>query len=330
MKRLIILVSLSFFIIQLPAQILGEDEDVNQNDFTFESLNELDARMALQLAERKLQTMLAGAINTGLASVPWVGTGGVQREILGSNVKLDELITLSKNYNYKLTSVLGNILKVVKESRDGTIATRAKNLFLKGKVIQEATDLIRKIDRFKSICEKLSEEGWNDANMVRAVILADALMKKVEDISKVLIDAWNSSDQQENKRRLEEVQEQLKQLNDYIEQQEKEIQGVVNAIYTNRLKNEITESLFQGMYNYELEQEEAKEKLDETVHQTRSILIIFRNIWWIVIAIFAFAALIGYFAKFYFEKDNLISAYIPYWIITLAIAAMLGSLLELI
>ena len=93
---IVLLVSISS---NIQSQILKDDEDIKNKEFTFESLNELDSRMAIQLAERQAQTLLTGIVNKALAAVPYVGSTGVQQEAFGTNLKMDELITLNKNYN---------------------------------------------------------------------------------------------------------------------------------------------------------------------------------------------------------------------------------------
>lgn len=312
------------------AQILKHDEDVNENEFSFDALNEMDARMAMQFSERKLNTLINGAVNKALSTVPFIGTGGVQAEILGTNIKLDELITLNKNYNYKLTSVLGNILKLTKESQDGTILHRAENLAMKAKVIKQSVDVISKIEKLKRIYEQLNENGWRNTDMIRAVTLLDALMKKVEELSKTLIDAWNATDYQQQKKDLKEAQEKLKALNKYISHEVAEVVSITNTIYTQKLNDKLTRSYFESIYNYKYTREEAEEKLKENVSGGRNMLIAFRNVYWLIISIVAMIAAIGYVFRLYTEKDNIISSQITYWLLTLAIVAFLGVLLELI
>ena len=50
---IVLLVSISS---NIQAQILKENEDVREKDFSFEALNDLDSRMAVQLAERQVKT----------------------------------------------------------------------------------------------------------------------------------------------------------------------------------------------------------------------------------------------------------------------------------
>lgn len=330
MKHIFILLLCILLAIDNKAQILGQDEDINKEEFTFQALNELDARMAIELTERKIKTLLAGAANTVLSAVPLVGTEGVQQEMLQTNIRMDELITLNKNYNYKLMSALGNILKITKEARDGTIAKRAENMIMKAKVIKQAADVIHKTERLKKSYEILSENGWRNSDMIRTVIQLDALMKKVEELTQILIDIWKSADYQQQKKKLEETQEKLSSLEEYLDGQVIEIDEVAREIYTNKLNDEITRGYFSGIYNFEHTKEEALAKYNSTVTETKSTLIAMRNFYWALLGIMAFIAAIGYVFKLYTSRDNIISTQIVYWALTLAIAAFLGVLLEFI
>ena len=328
MKKIILIGFLS--IIPSYAQILGHEEDMNEDAFSFESLDMLDARMATQLAQRKITTLLSGIANKALATVPFVGTTGVQQELLGTNMKFDELITLNKNYNYKLTATLGNILKLTKEVNDGTLVGRAKNLAMKAKVIKQSVDVITKAERLKKAYEQLSENGWRNSDLIRGVVLLDGLMKKAEELSKTLIEAWKASDYKQQQKRLEEVQEKLKNLDNYLSNEVVQMQSVVDNIYTQKLNNKINRSYFEGIYNYKYSQEVAKEKLQTTISDTQKNIIAFRNLYWLIVSIIAFVAAIGYVFKLYTTRENIISGQIVYWILTLAIVAFLGTLLEFI
>lgn len=330
MKK-ILLIGLCFLsVYHSYAQILQHDEDVNDEAFTFESLDALDARMATQFAERKLKTLLTGIANKALATTPFIGSSGVQQELLGTNVKFDELITLNKNYNYKLTACLGNILKLTKEVNDGTLTGRAQNLMMKAKVIKQSVDVITKAEKLKKAYERLSENGWNNNDLIRGVVLLDGLMKKAEELSKTLIDAWKSSDYRQQQKRLEEVQEKLKALDNYLSNEVVEIQSVVDDIYTEKLNNKISRSYFEGIYNYKYTQEEARAKYQTTISDSKNNLIAFRNFYWLIVSIIAFVAAIGYVFKLYTTRENIISSQMVYWILTLAIVAFLGTILEFI
>lgn len=330
MKYLFILLLFTLTIHSVRAQILKADEDLNEEEFTFESLDELDGRMAIQLAERKLKTMITGVTNASLAAVPFVGTGGVQQELLGTNMKFDELITLNKNYNYKLTAALGNILKVIKNAKDGTLADRAESILLKGKVIKQSVDLVSKIEKLKKSYERLSDNGWKNSDIIRSISQLDILMKKAEELTQTLINAWNATDHQQRKQRLEETREKLKDLDNYVTNEISEMDYIVKKMYTQKLNDELSRSYFDGIYNYKLSPDEAKLELESTISESHNNLIAFRNVYWIVVAIIAFIAAIGYVFRFYTENDNMISANIIYWMLTLAITAFLGVLLELV
>lgn len=331
MIRIKVIMLFTFIYIgNMQAQILKHDEDVNEKEFSFDALNEMDARMAMQLSERKINTLLNGAINKALATVPFLGTSGVQQELLGTNIKLDELITLNKNYNFKLTACLGNILKLTKEGQDGTILDRAENLAMKAKVIRQSVEVISKIEKLKRVYEQLNENGWKNSDMIRAVTLLDGLMKKVEELSKTLIDAWNATDYQQQKRDLKAVREKLKALDQYVSHEVAEMATIKNAIYTQKLNDKLTRSYFESIYNYKYSREEAEEKLKDNITSSRHNLIAFRNFYWLIVSIAAMIAAIGYVFRLYTEKDNIISSQITYWLMTLAIVAFLGVLLELI
>ena len=64
---IVLLVSISS---NIQAQILKENEDVREKDFSFEALNDLDSRMAVQLAERQVKTLMSSVVNKALAAVP--------------------------------------------------------------------------------------------------------------------------------------------------------------------------------------------------------------------------------------------------------------------
>lgn len=119
--------------ISLQAQVLGDDEDVDPDEFTWKKLSAMDSRYALSLAERKLTTILMSGVNKALAAVPMVGTEGVAAEMGITNLKMDELIVANQNYNHKMTAVLANILKATKEAKDGTLTERASNIAKKAK-----------------------------------------------------------------------------------------------------------------------------------------------------------------------------------------------------
>lgn len=330
MKRIIVIILSICFCLCSQAQILDSDEDVNVDEFSFDILNELDARMAVQLAERKLKTLLTGTANSALAAVPFVGTEGVQVELLGTNLKMDELITLSKNYNYKLTNTLGNILKITKEARDGTFVTRAENLAKKVKVVKQSVDIIERVEKLKNNYETLQRNGWKNSDMIRAVIQLDALMKRIEDLTNTLLKAWKNANHQEQKEKLEKVEDQLKELDNYMIEQTSELDNIINEIYTEKLNDNINRGYFSSIYNFKLTKEEAQEKFETTLKESHNTIIAFRNFYWLMVGILAMAAAIGYVFKLYTEKDNVISAHIIYWVITLAITAFLGILLEFI
>lgn len=330
MKKIFLIIVCICSCLCLQSQILKSDEDVDNDEFSFDILNELDARMAVQLAERKLKTLLTGTANTALAAVPFIGTEGVQSELLGTNLRMDELITLNKNYNFKLTSALGNILKITKEARDGTIATRAANLAGKVKVVKQSVEVIERVEKLKKNYEILQQNGWKSSDMIRAVVQLDVLMKKTEELTKTLLEAWKNANHQEQKEKLEKTQEKLKELDNYVLEQNNQLDDIINEIYTNKLNDNLNRAYFDGIYNFKYTKDEAQEKFETTLNESHNTIIAFRNFYWYLVGIIAFIAAIGYVFKLYTEKDNMISAHIIYWALTLAITAFLGILLELI
>lgn len=324
---IVLLVSISS---NIQSQILKDDEDIKNKEFTFESLNELDSRMAIQLAERQAQTLLTGIVNKALAAVPYVGSTGVQQEAFGTNLKMDELITLNKNYNYKLTATLGNILKLVKESKDGTIASRAVNLAKRGKLVKQAVDIVSKTERLKKSYETLHESGWRINDMGRMVVQLDVLAKRIETLSKSLLEIWSTADNVTKEREMENIAKQLDDLGNYIDSETEELNDRIGQLYSQKLDDRLARGYFASMYNFEISQEDAVKKYNETIDTSKSILIQIRNIWWVIVSVIAFVAAIGYCFKHFLERDNAISAHIIYWVITLALCAFLGSLLQLV
>lgn len=312
------------------AQILKEEEDVKEKEFSFESLNELDSRMAIQLAERQAKTLLTGVVNKALAAVPYVGSTGVQQEAFGTNLKMDELITLNKNYNYKLTAALGNILKLVKEAKDGTIASRATNMVKKGKIIKQGVDIVSKIERLKKMYERLHESGWRINDMGRAVVQLDVLTKQIEKLSRTLIDIWSSTDNETKERELQKAEDQLNKLDSYINSEISDLNEKTGQLYSQKLDDRLARGYFGSMYNFGMTQEDATRKYQETLDHSKNFLIQTRNIWWLIVSVIAFITAIGYGFKHFLERDNAISTHIIYWMITLALSAFLGSLLELL
>lgn len=324
---IVLLVSISS---NIQAQILKENEDVREKDFSFEALNDLDSRMAVQLAERQVKTLMSSVVNKALAAVPYVGNTGVQQEMFGTNMKMDELITLNKNYNYKLTAALGNILKLIKETKDGTLTSRASSIARKAKVVKQGVDVVNKIERLKRMYKNLNQNGYRLNDMGRAAQQLDILVKKIEELTGTLIKIWTTADQAEREKEVERVEKELEALNGYIETEISEIDEEAGRIYTQKLNDEIARECFSGIYNYDLEQEQAKQNYEETISGSKKFIIELRNIWWFIVGIIAFISVIGYCLKLFLKQENSISAHIFHWIVTLAFTAFLGSLLQIL
>ena len=128
------------------SQLIDREEDISDSYFNKNTFKNLDSDFAMELLNQQAKTIVSSLANKAAAAVPLVGTEGVAMEIGMSNLKLDELIVANKNYNYKLTAVLGNILKVTKEARDGTMASRAKNTARKVEIIDESIKVIHKCE----------------------------------------------------------------------------------------------------------------------------------------------------------------------------------------
>lgn len=216
MKTLILMMLCCIITSASFGQLVDREEDISSSYFDKNTFKNLDSDFAMELLNQQAKTMVTSLANKAAAAVPLVGTEGVAMEIGMSNLKLDELIVANKNYNYKLTAVLGNILKVTKEARDGTMASRAKNTARKVEIIDESIKAIKKCEKTRSALKTLGEKGWTTTNMLRAVNSIDGTLGALEKIGRNLLRSTNSM--AEETAMLDAAEKEVNELNNMLDE----------------------------------------------------------------------------------------------------------------
>lgn len=310
-------------------EMLERDDDLKGSFFSLENLKNLDVGLAIELAEKQVKTIAKSLINKTVAAVPYTGNAGVAMEVGVSNLKLDELIVTNKNYNYQITSILGNILKVTKEARDGTIFTRAKNKVKKIELVNESLKLIKKCQRTKRTLDALSEKGWTTNNMLRAVNSIDITLKSLETVGTILLETANSLFE-ENKK-LDELEIELKDLDKMMDEMYASSLKELNETVRTKYHFEYNSSLLNGaMYFQDMTKKEGQEKYELGMEKSKDGLTAFRNTMWLISILFFFIGAAAIIWKVFFmgEESQALIKYTKAWFIGFAITILLASMLQ--
>ena len=331
-----ILIPLGIFGKDATTEILDRDDDIESSNFS-DRIEGLNPNYAIELLEKQAKTILKTVGNEILAAIPYTGNAGVAMEVGASNLKLDELIVTNKNYNYQMTSILGNILKVTKEARDGRIGNRAKNQAKKLKLISESLKLIKKCEKTKRTLNALSSKGWGTDNMLRAVNSIDITLKSLEIVGEILLENYNTISE-ENKK-LDELTLELKQINKVIESTYadtlKDLNEKIRAKYT----FEYNSSLLNGaMYFQDMTKDEGQKKYEKGMKNSKNALVAFKNIMWTIFGIFCLISVVSIIFKVTIEGqsssmggfDLVIVQYMNAWFVGVATALLMASILEYI
>lgn len=310
-------------------QLVDREEDISEEYFNKNSFKNLDADFAMELLNQQAKTMVTSLANKAAAAAPFVGTAGVAMEVGMSNLKLDELIVANKNYNYKLTAVLGNILKITKEARDGTMASRAKNAARKVEIIDESIKAIRKCERTRDILKTLGEKGWTTTNMLRAINAIDGTLEILEKIGKKLLRKTNSM--AEETQALNESEKILEDMNKMLDEAYANAMKELNEKIASKYSFEYNSALITGaMYMQDITKEEGQEKYNFNISRSKNLLVAFKNIMWMFVIIFFLVGGTANVWKVFFDGDNSI-AFIrntKAWYVGLAVCIILSGMLE--
>ena len=311
------------------AQLLDREEDLSGKGFSTKDFLDLDTDFAIQLAEQKAKTLIMSIANKAAASAPFVGSVGVAAELGLSNLKFDEMLVADKQYNYKLTAVLGNILKVTKETRDGTYKSRGINAAKKIKIVDQSIKAIKKCNRTKNALLELKKKGWNTTTMTRAIKALDASLTALEEVGETMLAAYNSYDGE--KEAIDNAQKTLDDVNTMMNSAYSGAIDELNRNISDRYNYEYNSSLLTGaFYCQDLTKAEAREKVRENLQKSSNALIIFKRIMWSICLIFFLIAATGFLWKTYFitYDSNLIIKYYTVWIVSFFLTAVLGGILE--
>lgn len=325
--------SIIFLLMTLPitifAQLLDREEDLSGKGFSTKDFLDLDTDFAIQLAEQKAKTLIMSIANKAAASAPFVGSVGVAAELGLSNLKFDEMLVADKQYNYKLTAVLGNILKVTKETRDGTYKSRGINAAKKIKIVDQSIKAVKKCNRTKNALLELKKKGWNTTTMTRAIKALDASLTALEEVGETMLAAYNSYDGE--KEAIDNAQKTLDDVNTMMNSAYSGAIDELNRNISDRYNYEYNSSLLTGaFYCQDLTKAEAREKVRENLQKSSNALIIFKRIMWSICLIFFLIAATGFLWKTYFitYDSNLIIKYYTVWIVSFFLTAVLGGILE--
>ena len=311
------------------AQLLDREEDLSGKGFSTKDFLDLDTDFAIQLAEQKAKTLIMSIANKAAASAPFVGSVGVAAELGLSNLKFDEMLVADKQYNYKLTAVLGNILKVTKETRDGTYKSRGINAAKKIKIVDQSIKAVKKCNRTKNALLELKKKGWNTTTMTRAIKALDASLTALEEVGETMLAAYNSYDGE--KEAIDNAQKTLDDVNTMMNSAYSGAIDELNRNISDRYNYEYNSSLLTGaFYCQDLTKAEAREKVRENLQKSSNALIIFKRIMWSICLIFFLIAATGFLWKTYFitYDSNLIIKYYTVWIVSFFLTAVLGGILE--
>lgn len=315
------------------AQLLDREEDLSGKGFSTKDFLDLDTDFAIQLAEQKAKTLIMSIANKAAASAPFVGSVGVAAELGLSNLKFDEMLVADKQYNYKLTAVLGNILKVTKETRDGTYKSRGINATKKIKIVDQSIKAVKKCNRTKNALLELKKKGWNTTTMTRAIKALDASLTALEEVGETMLAAYNSYDGE--KEAIDNAQKTLDDVNTMMNSAYSGAIDELNRNISDRYNYEYNSSLLTGaFYCQDLTKAEAREKVRENLQKSSNALIIFKRIMWSICLLFFLIAATGYLWKTYFISSDgniyssLIIKYYTVWIVSFFLTAVIGGILE--
>lgn len=312
------------------SQILDRDMDIDEMDFSVKNFTDLDPELAIKFLERKTNTLISNAAAQSAAAAPLgQGTIGVALAQAQTNLRMDELITLNQNYNYKMTGVLGNILKVVKETRDGSITYRLKKAAQKVEIVDETLRAVRKCQKTKDALNRLQSNGWTTRNMLNAVRCIDGALSSLEIIGKEIRSNFNSSDEQE--RNLKEARDKLKQIQNELEETYQSALREQQDLILAKYRYEYTSALITGaFYGSDLTETQAEEKIRYGLSNSKETVTAFRNVMWgIVILFFLVAATASVWKVFFMGDDSIaIIKYFKAWIVGLAVTTILSGMLE--
>ncbi len=328
-KLYLLIVSILSFSSVGYSQLIKRGDDVSEKDFGIHNFKNLDADFAMELLNQQAKTIITSLANKAAAAVPLGGTAGVAMEVGVSNLKLDELIVANKNYNYKLTGVLGNILKITKETRDGTMASRAKYAARKVEIVDESLRAIKKCQKTREALTALGEKGWTTTNMLRAVNAIDGTLFALEKIGQNLLQTTNSI--AEESRLLDNSEKELKDLNEQLDKMYASALQELDEKIASQYQFEYNSALLNGaMYFQGLTQEEGQEKYEKNISRSKDGLTAFKNIMWLFVVIFFLAAATANIWKVYFMGDDSM-AFIRYskaWIAGFAVSILMAGILE--
>lgn len=311
------------------SQLIDREEDISDSYFNKNTFKNLDSDFAMELLNQQAKTIVSSLANKAAAAVPLVGTEGVAMEIGMSNLKLDELIVANKNYNYKLTAVLGNILKVTKEARDGTMASRAKNTARKVEIIDESIKAIQKCEKTRSALKVLGEKGWTTTNMLRAVNSIDGTLNALEKIGKNLLKSTNSM--AEETAMLDATEKEVDELNSMLDETYANAMKELDEKIANKYSFEYNSALITSvMYMQELTKEEGQEKYNLNMSKSKEGVTAFKNIMWTFVVIFFLVALTANVWRVFFAGDDSMTfiRYTKVWYVGLAVCIIMASMLE--
>lgn len=329
--------SIIFFLLFFPAtvfsQLLDREEDLSGEGFSTKDFLKLDTEFSIQLAEQKAKTLIMSIANKAAAAAPFVGSVGVAAELGLSNLKFDEMLVADKQYNYKLTGVLGNILKVTKETRDGTYKSRSINAAKKIKIVNQSIKAVKKCNRTKNALLELKKKGWNTTTMTRAVKALDASLTALEEVGETILTAYNSYD--EESAAIDNAQKKLDDVNTLMNSVYANSMDELNRNIAAKYNYEYNSSLITGaFYCQDLTKAEAREKVRINMEKSSNALIVFKRIMWSICILFFLIAATGYLWKTYFLTSdgnvysNLIIKYYTAWIVGFFLTAVIGGILE--
>lgn len=326
---LILVLNSTYSYAQTKNPLLDREEDIMMEEFSIENFMNFDTEFALGLLERQARTLIKSTVAETAAAVPYVGTTGVAMELGLANLKLDEILVADKNYNYKVTGVLGNILKITKESRDGTIKRRILNNVKKAKIIKQTINAIKKCNRTREAVAALGTRGWTTSTMLRAVKSIDVTLDALETVGETLTAAYNSL-KEEN----EAIDKAITKLDEVELLMDEIYSDVMKSVYDNiisQYKMEYNSSLLTGaIYFQEVNSSEAEEDVAENMEENKNTLIAFKRIMWIFTLLYFFAAAAANVWKVYFngEENHNIIRYNKSWLVGLAILLLLNGIFE--
>lgn len=327
MKKTTLLL-LCFLSLQAFGQLVDRDQDIASSDFSLGNFQNLDASLAMDLLNQKAQTMAMSLVNKAAAAVPYIGTAGVAMEVGMTNLKFDELLVANKNYNYKLTGVLGNILKVTKEARDGTIASRAKNAAKKIKIVDASLTAIKKCQRTRDALKTLGDKGWTTTNMLRAVNCLDGTLTALEKVGENLLKKTNTI--AEENAVLDRSEKELFDINEMMDAIYAETRKEIDDKIASQYNFEYNSSLLNGaMYPQDLSREEGKEKYRTNMARGKNALSSFANVMWLLVVVFFLVAATANVWRVYYSGDDSIALirYTKAWVVGFAVCVLMASLL---